>query len=185
MNKPVLQTQMATSTPEDSPQSQRRHLALFFPFLPVDRLGRQENSAGQDDGAADTPLVLVEKVRGAMRIAATCPLAASLGLSPGMALADARAQVPLLKVVDHDPAADLAWLERLADLCDRFTPLVATEAPDALALDITGCAHLFGGEAPLLGAVARFMTRWSDDVRLACGDTPRRRRRSPGSCPQG
>lgn len=136
------------------------------------KLAAQENFAGRDDASAGTPLVLVEKVRGAMRIAATCPQAASLGLNAGMALADARAQVPLLAVTDHDPAADLAWLERLADLCDRFTPLVAIEAPDALALDITGCAHLFGGEAPLLAEVSRFLARWSDDVRLACGDTP-------------
>ncbi|MDM7957966.1 DNA polymerase Y family protein [Blastomonas sp.] len=154
--------------PEDSPPSQRRHLALFFPFLPVDRLMRHPDCDTPDD----TPLVLVEKVRGAMRIAATCSQAAALGLNAGLALADARAQVPLLAVTDHDPAADLAWLERLADHCDRFTPLVAIEAPDALALDITGCAHLFGGEAPLLADVARFMARWSDDVRLACGDTP-------------
>lgn len=116
--------------------------------------------------------MLVEKIRGAMRIAATCPQAAALGLSAGMPLADARAQVPLLTVLEHDPLADLAWLERLADLCDRFTPLVATDPPDMLLLDITGCAHLFGGEAALLADVARFMARWSDHLRLGCGDTP-------------
>lgn len=142
----------------------------------MDRLKKvQAHCAEPDDidsAAADTPLVLVEKIRGAMRIAATCPQALSLGLSLGMALADARAQVPLLTVLEHDAAGDLLWLEKLADHCDRFTPLVALDAPDGLALDITGCAHLFGGEAALLGDVARFMARWSDDVRLAYGDTP-------------
>lgn len=116
--------------------------------------------------------MLVEKVRGAMRIAASCPHALGLGLTTGMALADARAQVPVLKVAGHDPGADLIWLERLADQCDRFTPLVALDPPDGLALDITGCAHLFGGEAALVAEVARYLAQWSDDLQLACGDTP-------------
>ncbi len=38
----------------------------------------------------------------------------------------------------------------IADWCDRFTPLVALDPPYGLFLDITGCAHLFGGEAALL-----------------------------------
>ena len=38
----------------------------------------------------------------------------------------------------------------IADWCDRFTPLVALDPPHGLFLDITGCAHLFGGEAALL-----------------------------------
>lgn len=135
---------------------------------------RQQPRCNAPDSAEDAsaPLVLVEKVRGAMRIAAPCPQAAALGLGAGMALADARAQVPLIRVRKHDPLADLAWLKRLADLCDRFTPLVATDPPDMLILDITGCAHLFGGEAALLADVARHLARWSDHLRLGCGDTP-------------
>ena len=38
----------------------------------------------------------------------------------------------------------------IADWCDRFTPLVALDPPHGLFLDITGCAHLFGGERALL-----------------------------------
>ncbi len=38
-------------------------------------------------------------------------------------------------------------LNAIADWCDRFTPLVALDPPHGLFLDITGCAHLFGGEA--------------------------------------
>ena len=38
-------------------------------------------------------------------------------------------------------------LEHIADWCDRFTPLVTLDPPDGLLLDITGAAHLFGGEA--------------------------------------
>ncbi|WP_425531967.1 DNA polymerase Y family protein [Ancylobacter koreensis] len=61
-------------------------------------------------------------------------------------MADARARVPDLAVIDHDPTADAAFLEKIADDCDRWTPLVALDGADGLVLDITGCAHLFGGE---------------------------------------
>ena len=66
-----------------------------------------------------------------------------------MTLADARARCPALQTLPHDPAADAALLERLAAHMQRFTPMVATDPPDGLILDITGCAHLFGGEAVL------------------------------------
>ncbi|WAC25407.1 Y-family DNA polymerase [Blastomonas sp. SL216] len=155
------------------PEAQRRYLALFFPFLPVDRRARQRSASDGPDRADDSaPLVLVEKVRGAMRIAATCPEARAQGLVPGMMLADARAQVPQLRVEAHDPLADMAWLERLADHCDRFTPLVATDPPDMLVLDITGCTHLFGGEAALVAAAEDYLARFTDHLRTGCGDTP-------------
>jgi protein ImuB len=40
-------------------------------------------------------------------------------------------------------------LDAVADWCDRYTPLVGLDAPDGLMLDITGCAHLFGGESAM------------------------------------
>ena len=75
--------------------------------------------------------------------------AARLGLTPGLALADARAMYPALAAADADPHADARLLEAVADWCDRYTPLVGLDAPDGLLLDIAGCAHLFGGEAAL------------------------------------
>lgn len=57
--------------------------------------------------------------------------------------------MPDLLAVDGDPAGDRALLARLAEACDRYTPLVALDGTDGLVLDITGCAHLFGGEAVL------------------------------------
>jgi len=75
--------------------------------------------------------------------------ARALGLAEGMSLADARARVPELAVFDRDLAADRDWLERIADGCIRYTPMVAVDPPDGVILDISGCAHLFGGEAAL------------------------------------
>src|SRR3546814_4276262 len=69
---------------------------------------------------------------------------------PILPLADARAQVGELAVVPHDSASDQQWLDRLAQGCARYTPLVALDAPDGLILDIAGAEHLYGGEAGLI-----------------------------------
>jgi protein ImuB len=72
-----------------------------------------------------------------------------LGLRLGMPLADARAMHPALAVAASEAAADDRLLDAVADWCDRYTPLVGLDAPDGLMLDITGCAHLFGGETAM------------------------------------
>ncbi len=126
----------------------RRYLALFFPLLSADRWQREAPSSDS------VPRVFVEKRRGAMRLVALDAHALSLGLVPGMALADARARVPDLATNDHNPAADVALLVRMADDCDRYTPMVALDPPDGLILDITGCAHIWGSEAALAADLA-------------------------------
>ena len=127
---------------------QRRYLALWFPFLASDRLHRQR-ALPPGAGLDERPLVLVEKEGGALRLADCDRRAVALGLTRGLTLADARARIPDLAIAEADHAADARFLERLAGLCDRFTPLVALDPPHGLVLDISGCAHLFGGEAAL------------------------------------
>ena len=96
--------------------------------------------------------------RNAQRIAALDERAEALGLKRGMGIADARAMHPAIDIVEADPQADQRLLEGLADWCDRYTPLVAMDGADGLFLDITGCAHLFGGEKTMLDdMVARFL----------------------------
>src|SRR5690606_18870111 len=71
----------------------RRYLALWLPFLPTDRCQRSPRGPGDE-----TPFVMVETVKSAMRIAAISPFARKLGLAPGLTLADARARIPDLCV---------------------------------------------------------------------------------------
>ena len=87
----------------------RRHLAVYFPWLPAERLIRTRAAP------PDTPFAIVEKQKGAMRLVAVSQAAHLLGLSGGLALADARARVPDLAAFDYDRAADDALLERLND----------------------------------------------------------------------
>lgn len=88
-----------------------------------------------------------------------------------MALADARVRVPGLIAVEADVAADRHWLDLLARSCTRFSPHVVPCLPDAIAIDITGCEHLFGGEAALVEAVAGHVEQRGMTARLACGGT--------------
>jgi protein ImuB len=104
----------------------------------------RKNSSGSLDNA---PSVVVAKHNNALQIFALDDAAARCGLAAGLPLANARAICPDLTVFDADPAADARTLNDIADWCDRFTPLVALDPPDGLFLDITGCAHLFGGRA--------------------------------------
>jgi protein ImuB len=113
----------------------------------------------------------VAKEHNALVIYALDDAAARYGLSVGLPLANARAICPHLQVFDADPAADAKTLGDIADWCDRFTPLVALDAPHGLFLDITGCAHLFGGEAAILRRLCDALTAQGFAVSAAIAST--------------
>lgn len=140
-------------------------LALRFPFLPADRCRR-------GGAPPDPPFALVERQGNALRLAAVSPEALALGLLPGLPLADARARLPTLAALPHDPAADAALLRRLARHALDFTPLVALEPPQALLLDIAGSAHLFGGAEGLAANLLARIEAEGVAHAHALGDTP-------------
>jgi len=115
--------------------------------------------------------VLIEKQRGALRIAALNPTALRLKLEPGQALADARGCVPDLAAFPHDPAGDLAFLDRLSRRCDDYTPSVQLYPPQGMVLDVTGCAHLYGGEDALRDGLVAEIAAKGLTVRAALADT--------------
>lgn len=118
------------------------------------------------------PLACADRVSNALRITALDEAAENFGLRIGQGLAEARAICAKLDVVEADPAADRALLDAVADWCDRYTPLVAMDGLDGLMLDITGCAHLFGGEEGLIQDVDRRLTAFGLAVNIAVGPTP-------------
>lgn len=86
-----------------------------------------------------------------------------------MVASKAQALVANLTILDADPQADAAALERLAVWMQRqYAPLVATDAPDGLMLDITGVAHLFGGEKEMLKHMVRRLADAGLGARIAC-----------------
>src|SRR5882672_10337893 len=145
--------------------SRRRYLSVWLRRLMTDRMMR----ASPD--LADAPIVVTTEVKSALRLTAMNDAAARLGLKLGMALADARAMYPGLMARDTDLPADRRLLEAIADWCDRYTPLVGLDVPDGLVLDITGCTHLFGGEAALCRDIVARLARQGLRGRTAVADT--------------
>jgi protein ImuB len=158
----------------------RRFLALGFPFLAADLVHAPERrtdlrapaGASPSDPSPPAARVFIVRQRGAFRLQALDEAALAAGLEPGMALADAQARLPGLIALPHDAPGEARLLERLADLCDRFTPMVAIDPPDGLVMDIGGCAHLFGNEAALRRDAMRLMRGQGLRVRAALADTP-------------
>ena len=133
--------------------------------------------------AGDGPVALVEGgVRG-IRIMAVNPTAMRLGIAPGDGLADARAILPGLASAPSEPNADRADLKRLAGWIGRYginrnAYGFTTEAPSGVGLrnyglwvDITGVAHLYGGEEPLVRDLARRLKVFGFDARIGLADT--------------
>jgi protein ImuB len=125
----------------------QRLLSLWLRRLPTDRIARLRE--------ATLPRVIYGKRGNAELLTAVDEAAERLGLSPGLALAQARAMHPGIEALEEDAAADATLLEQIADWCLRYTPLVACDPPDGLLLDISGCAHLYGGEQPLVADLAQ------------------------------
>ncbi|MFT3723404.1 MAG: DNA polymerase Y family protein [Hyphomonadaceae bacterium] len=118
------------------------------------------------------PLVITEKVKGAQRLVAISPEAKRAGLAAGMTLADSMARIPDLWVEEMDHHANTALLDRIAEDCDRFTPVVAMDGTDGLILDITGCDHIFGGEAELRRIFSQRLKRAGFHVRSVIASAP-------------
>jgi protein ImuB len=111
-----------------------------------------------------------------MALTAVDQAAATRGLTVGQRLADARALIPQLHTAAAAPDADAQDLNRLADWCHRYTPLAATDGLEngtaGLVLDITGCAHLCGGEAALIEDLLLRLARFGMAAHAAAADTP-------------
>jgi len=161
-----------------SSESRRRIIALWFPRLPTDRLQRRwkAQEASRDPSVAQgeaPPLVVAAKIKNAMRITALDRKATAANLAQGMALADARAMLPALKVVQYNEMGERELLNRIADWCDRYTPFVCLLSSRELLLDITGTTHLFGGEQAMLDQIRSAIGKQGFAVRGAlAANTP-------------
>lgn len=145
----------------------RRIASVWLPMWPIERMRRHTPSAVPDDA----PLALVESGARGIRITAVNVTAARHGVAVGSALADARAALPGLLSRLAEPEQDRAALLRLARWCGRYGPACNTDGDDGLWIDVTGVAHLFGGEETLLGDLVRRMARFRLTARVGLAGT--------------
>lgn len=144
-----------------------RWLAIYIPRIRTDRLIRA--GRGPSDGR---PLAVYSKDNGALQLKGIDARASALGLTLAMSLADARAIQPKLEAVEADPEEDTRALDNIAAWCERFTPIVVLDPPEGLFLDITGCAHLFGGEEKLRAEIVTRLHAQGFGSRAAIAPTP-------------
>ncbi len=145
----------------------RRYVSIWFRYLLADwQLIRRPE-------LKEVPFVFGAPVHGRIMITAVSPLAQSQGIEIGMRAADAKAICPGLEVLDDKPGRAANLLKGLGEWCIRYSPTVMIDefSMNGLFMDVSGCAHLWGGEREYLKEiVARFKSK-GYTVRLAMADT--------------
>src|SRR5688500_3240951 len=159
-----------------SRKPEQRILSVWWPRLAIERWRKTSGH----DFPPDAPVVLTVEGTHGLVISAVTEAAAPCGARAGARLAAACAHDPGPHAVPADPAGDEALVERLARWAARWSPLVEVDGRDpsaslgtgALRLDVTGAAHLFGGEAALVEDAHRRFTALGLTSRVAIAPTP-------------
>jgi protein ImuB len=151
-----------------SRKPEQRILSIWWPSLAIERWRKTSGH----DFPPDAPVVLTIEGTHGLVISAVTQAAAESGARAGARLTDARALDPSLVAVPADPAGDQALVERLARWAARWSPLVEVDGGDGLRLDVSGAAHLFGGEAALAEDVHRRFAALGLTSRVAIAPTP-------------
>ncbi|MDQ2090893.1 Y-family DNA polymerase [Marimonas arenosa] len=143
----------------------RRILSLWFPALGAERLIRRDRL----DPAA--PFAVVRETGQMQVLSSLSPAAVADGLRPGQPLRDAMAMCPALLTRLRNAPAEATFLTTLRRWATRFSPWVGEDGEDGLILDVTGCTHLFGGEAALLAKIEEDATALGLTARTGLADT--------------
>lgn len=144
---------------------QKRFVSIWFRFMHTDWHERRQPEL------AGIPFVLAQAMHGKMIVVHTNAMAQTQGVEIGMAVADARAVIPSLHVMDNNPGIAEKFLQGIAEWCIRFTPVVAVDPPDGLILDVSGCTHLWGGDKEYLKSIYIRLNTAGYHIRLAIADT--------------
>ena len=142
----------------------KRVCSIWLPHLAIERWARTT------DCTPDAPVVLTVEGTHGLLIHAVTKAAAERGAQAGARLTDARALDPSLIAVPADPEGDAALVKRLAKWAGRWSPLVEVDG-QGLRLDVSGVAHLFGGERGLVDDIRRCFRRMRLTVRVAIAPT--------------
>ncbi|MEM6476789.1 MAG: DUF6504 family protein [Pseudomonadota bacterium] len=148
----------------------RRILAIWLARLSVDRW-RHAQGCEAGEGADAQPTALITETAHGPRIDAVNEAGRAAGAQVGTMLADARTLCPQIVVAPSDPAGDLDYLEKLSIWAQRWGPWSALDPPDGVLVDVTGVAHLFGGEARMLADVEAAFAKRKLAVRAGLAPT--------------
>ena len=142
-----------------------RVLSIWLPQLPLNRLER----AG--DLRVESVFAVVAQIKNAWRLTHLSEAACAVGLNAGLSVPDARAMAPELLTEPCNAMRDANLLRALWRWADTLSPSVSVCPPDGLLLDISGCAHLFGGETAMAEHAQSRLAEMQIDSRIAIADT--------------
>ena len=142
----------------------RRILSLYLPRLAAERVIRRQGING--------PLAVIGEQHNAQIITALNGTAEAEGLYLGQSLSDARAVLETLITHPANPQEEARFLGFIARWAGQFSPWIAVHPPGDLFLDITGCAHLFGGEAALMERMQDALEQLGLSAQIGIADTP-------------
>jgi protein ImuB len=145
----------------------RRIVSVWLPLWPIERMSRATPAAVPED----RPFALIEPGSHGIRITAVNAKAAEEGMRVGQALADARAALPSLLSRPAEPRRDRIALSKLARWCGRYGPSRNADGTDGLWIDVTGVAHLYGGEERLLEDLLARLARFGLAAQAGIADT--------------
>ncbi len=143
----------------------KRFVAIWFCYLKTDWFTLRQPALSA------VPYVLASPDHGRMVITAANIMAQSQGVDIGMVVADARAIIPCLQVLDDKPDLSTKLLRGFGEWFIRYSPIVSIDSPAGLILDTTGCAHLWGGEKQYLADIITRLKRFGYTVRTGMADT--------------
>ncbi|RYF81875.1 MAG: DNA polymerase Y family protein, partial [Chitinophagaceae bacterium] len=142
-----------------------RYASISFPYLLTDHAVRRNKDLLRKAFVLSTP------ERGRMVVVASSPEAVKKGICTGMVVADCKAVLPDLTVIEATPGQNEKILQSLAEWCIRFTPCVSLDMPDGLVLDTTGCSHLWGGEEPYIKNIIAKLAALGYESKITIADT--------------
>jgi len=127
-----------------------------------------EQKPGDSQAAAER-----KPIDATAKLSAVNESAKRYGVREGQTIAEACALVASLVVREVTQAEVLSTLSSIAEVGLSLGSTVSVEAPDTVCVDITGSAHLQGGELALGSEFANRVRAMGHSVRVAISDGPR------------
>lgn len=146
--------------------SKRRILSLWFPRLGAERLLRRQGQL------CDQVFAVVEDLGQIQVLSSLSERASQEGLQKGQPWRDAQAMCPQLLTRLRNKQAEELFLKGLARWAGKFSPWISIEPTASLMLDITGCAHLFGGEVGMVEQIREDASNFGLSLSTGVADTP-------------
>lgn len=143
----------------------QRFVTIWFRSLKTDWFSIRQPSL------LKTAFVLCAPDHGRLLITAANEPARLQGVEIGMVVADARAIIPSLQVLDDEAGLQERLLHAIANWCIRYTDIVSVDLPDGIILNATGAAHLWGGEESYIRDINLRLHHRGYNVRATMADT--------------